>query len=208
MKIDVYHDTACPWCRIGKAHMKMALAAWQGEPVEIEYHTFFLNPAIPPEGHRFREYMHAKGGGQVPLEGWFDRPRQMGAQVGITFNFEKIEHAPNTLLSHVLINLAPEDKREQLIDAVYAAYFEHGRNIGDVDELIAIGAENGLTVTKDQLRDPAQRDAVLADAQRATQVGVTGVPFFVINNRYAFSGAQPPEVFTQVMDQITKELAG
>ena len=211
MQIAIYHDTACPWCRIGKAHLKTALKQWNGEPVTVTYHTYFLNPTIPAEGYSFQEYMTAKGGGQVPLEQWFARPREMGAQVGLTFNFEQITHAPNTLLSHQLIALAPDDKREAVIDAVYAAYFEHGRNIGDINVLVDIAASQGMDAddTRQQLANHAKKEAVLADAARGQEIGVQGVPFFVVNNRLAFSGAQPPETILQVLqkaaDMATEE---
>lgn len=208
MRIDVYHDTACPWCRIGKAHLKQALEQWDGPPVAVHYHTFFLNPAIPAEGHNFREYMTAKGGGRVPMEGWFARPREMGAQVGLTFNFERITMAPNTLLSHRLIALAPEAVREGVIDAVYAAYFEHGQDIGDVGVLVEIGAAHGMdpAALRAGLAGDAGAAAVLADAARGQQLGVTGVPFFVLENKYALSGAQPPAMILQVMHQVREAM--
>lgn len=208
MRIDVYHDTACPWCRIGKAHLQQALAQWEGEPVEVQYHTFFLNPSIPAEGHDFREYMTAKGGGQVPMEGWFARPREMGAKAGLTFNFEKIRHAPNTLLSHRLIAITPEDQREAMIDAVYAAYFEDGRNIGDIEVLVALAAAHGMDTddVRARLASDEAEQQVLADAAYGQQLGVTGVPFFVFENKYAFSGAQPPEAILQVMNRVIEEM--
>jgi len=207
MKIEVFHDTACPWCRIGKAHLRAALAEWEGEPVEVIYRTFFLNPAIPPEGHAFQEYMHAKGGGQVPMEQWFAAPRQAGEQAGLTFNFEQIKHAPNTTLSHQLIALAPPDKREAVMDAVYAAYFEHGRNIGDLGVLVDIATENDMDAdnVRQQLAADAKRDEVLADVELAQRMGVTGVPFFVVNRRLAFSGAQPPAMILDVLRQANEE---
>jgi predicted DsbA family dithiol-disulfide isomerase len=203
MRIDVFHDTACPWCRVGKAHMKMALEKWEGEPVEVYYHTFFLNADIPTEGYDFKEYMFAKGGGRVPLEQWFDAPRQMGERVGVKFNFESITRAPNTLLSHRLIALTPEDKKEAMIDVLYAAYFEHGQDIGDLETLAKIAGEVGLDAEDIYTRlqsDEGERE-VLAEAQEAHRLGINGVPFFVVNNLYAFSGAQPPEVFLQAMKQ-------
>jgi predicted DsbA family dithiol-disulfide isomerase len=207
MRVDLYHDTVCPWCRIGKRHLNLALERWDGEPVEVHYHTFFLNPDIPPEGFDFRAYMRAKGGGQVPLEGWFDAPRRMGAAVGLTFNFERIERAPNSLLSHRLIALTPPDQQIAMIDALYAAYFEHGRDIGELDTLIEIAREVGLDADDMRARlltDEAASD-VLADAQAGARIGVTGVPFFVLNQRYAFSGAQPPEVILDVLRQVAAQ---
>lgn len=206
MRIDVFQDTVCPWCRIGKAHMQIALDQWDGEPVEVYYHTFFLNPNIPDEGYDFAQYMNAKGGGRVPLAQWFDAPRRAGEAVGLTFNFEAIEHAPNSTLSHELIALAPDDKKEPIIDAVYAAYFEFGQNIGDIDVLVNIAEENDLdaVAVRQQLESHTKRNAVLKDAQQAQQLGITGVPFFVFNNQLGFSGAQPPQAFLQVFQQLAE----
>jgi len=204
MRIDVFHDTACPWCRIGKAHLQQALARWNGERVEVHYHTFFLNPSIPEGGYPFREYMQAKGGGQVPLEEWFSAPRQMGERVGLTFNFDRIEKAPNTMLSHQFIALIPD---ETIIDAVYAAYFEHGRDIGSIDVLTAIAADHGhdADAIRTRLEAGDMRDEVRADAAWGIRLGVTGVPFFVINQRLAFSGAQSSETILDILRQVHTE---
>jgi predicted DsbA family dithiol-disulfide isomerase len=138
------------------------------------------------------------------LEQFFDRPRQLGAQSGLTFNFEKMEYAPNSLLSHRLIALTPAENKEAIIDALYAAYFEDGRNIGDLDTLLEIAAEVGLETAdlRTSLAGTAARDEVLAEAQWAQQQGISGVPFFIFNNRYALSGAQPPEVILEVLNRI------
>jgi len=203
MQIDVYHDTVCPWCRIGKRHLQLALAEWDGEPVNVTYRTFFLNPDIPPEGYPFQSYMHTKGGGRMPLEGWFAAPRDAGARVGLTFDFERIEHAPNSTLSHQLIALTPEDQREAIIDTIYAAYFEHGWNIGNIDVLVSIAEQSGLDADdmRDALSSNACHDEVMSDFRQSQQIGVTGVPFFVIDNRLALSGAQPPAVILDVLQQ-------
>lgn len=203
MQIHVFHDTACPWCRIGKAHLKTALAQWDGEPVTVQYHTFFLNATIPVEGAEFRSYMLAKGGHQVPLEAFFDGPRRAGAAAGLTFNFEAITTAPNTLLSHRLIALTPPDRKEAIIDAIYAAYFEHGQDIGDLDVLVDVAVKTGWDAAEIHallVSDTAEA-AVKAEAQQAQELGVTGVPFFVVDNLFAFSGAQAPETILQVLRQ-------
>jgi predicted DsbA family dithiol-disulfide isomerase len=203
--IDVFHDTACPWCRIGKRHLQQALAEWTGEAVQVRYRTFFLNEEIPPQGYDFEPYMLAKGGHRIPVEQFFEGPRRMGAAVGLTFNFEKISKAPNTLLSHQLINLAPPEQREAMVDAIYAAYFEHGRDIGDLDTLVSVAAEQGLdaSAVRQQLEAGHGREQALQDAQTARQYGISGVPFFVINNQYGLSGAQPPEVIKQVLAEVS-----
>jgi len=204
MHIDLFSDTVCPWCRIGKRHLELALADWPGEPPTIRYRSFFLDPTIPPEGKDFRAHMSAKGGGRVPLEQFFAAPRERGAAVGLTFNFEAIERAPNTLLSHRLVALAPEEKRGELLDALYAAYFEHGQDVGDAAVLVNVAAACGMdaSATATALAGDAGTAEVLADVEYARQVGISGVPFFVFNGRYALSGAQPPATLRKVLVEI------
>jgi predicted DsbA family dithiol-disulfide isomerase len=208
MQIDVYHDVVCPWCRIGKRHLANALAQWQGEPVTVRFRTFFLNPDIPAEGYPFTDYMRAKGGGNPNLELWFDAPRRMGAAVGITFNFERIGKAPNTLLAHRAIALMPESLRPALVDALYDAYFEHGEDVGDIETLIraAEGVGGDGAALRQGLLGDAAREAVLAEAREGIELGVSGVPLFVFNGRYAVSGAQPPDVLLQVMEQVATQV--
>ena len=209
MKIDVFFDTVCPWCRIGERNLKLAIQQWQGDPVTIRYHPFFLNANIPPEGYDFRSYMNLKGGGKVPLEQWFDAPRQAGAAVGLVFDFMAIGRAPNTLLSHRLIALTPAEYTEAMIDAIYAAYFEHGRDIGDVDVLVTIAAHVGLDAEqiRQQLLSDAAADEVLAAVAEAETLGITGVPFFVLNDQFAFSGAHPPRSILRVMQQAAAPIS-
>ena len=209
MQIDVFSDTVCPWCRIGKRHLELALAEWAAEaaePVSLRYRSFFLDPTIPPEGADFRGHMTAKGGGRVPLEQFFAAPRQRGAAVDLTFNFEAIDKAPNTLLSHRLVYCAPEEQRGALLDALYAAYFEFGRDIGDIGVLVDVAATVGLdaAATQAQLAGDAGTADVMADVAFARQVGISGVPFFIFNDKYAFSGAQPPAAIRRVMEQVAQ----
>ena len=206
MHIDLFSDTVCPWCRIGKRQLELALAEWAretAEPVTLRYRSFFLDPTIPPEGRDFRGHMMAKGGGRVPLEQFFAAPRERGAAVDLTFNFEAIGKAPNTLLSHRLVYIAPEANRGALLDALYAAYFEFGRDVGDLDVLVEVAAAVGLDAaeTRTQLAGDAGTAEVLADVEFARQVGISGVPFFIFNDRLAFSGAQPPDVILRVLRQ-------
>lgn len=208
MKITMYHDTVCPFCRIGKRHLQRSLQDWQGESVLVEYRAFFLNPSIPPEGYDFIPYMQARFNGRVDLKDALDGPRRMGAAAGLTFNMDKITRAPNSTRSHCLIALAPPDIREQVIEQVYAAYFEHGQDIGDIETLVQIGQQFGME--EDSLRrglaDATIRAQVEAEAREAQRMGISGVPFFVINDRYAFSGAQPPEVITRILENVAQEI--
>jgi predicted DsbA family dithiol-disulfide isomerase len=206
MHIDIYHDTVCPWCRIGKKNLQLALDGFNAEPVTITYHTFFLNEGLPPEGADFREYMLAKTAGRLPLEMMFDGPRRAGEKVGVKFNFEKIERAPNTALSHLLIAFTPDDQKVAMIDALYQAYFEDGLDIGQRSVLLDLAQAQGLDLAQVEagLNDPALFAQVEAEAHAAQEMGITGVPFFIFNGRYALSGAQPPEMFARVLPQVVE----
>jgi predicted DsbA family dithiol-disulfide isomerase len=203
MLVEVWQDTVCPWCRIGERHLQLALEQWQGAPVEVRYRSFFLDPTIPVEGREFAAAMAQKGGGQVPLEGFFAEPRRRGEAVGLKFNFEQIGWMPNTMLSHRLVALAPEDRREAVLQAVYAAFFERGQDIGRLDTLLAIAAAEGLdrAAMAEQLATDAGTAEVLADVREAQELGIRGVPFFVFGRRFALSGAQPPETILRALER-------
>jgi predicted DsbA family dithiol-disulfide isomerase len=188
-------------------HLQRSLQDWQGEEITVEYKAFFLDPSIPLEGVDFRKKMNSKGGGRIPIEQFFDGPRQMGEDIGLKFNFEDITKAPNTTLSHALIALTPNGKVDSVIDDVYAAYFEHGQDIGDIDVLLHVAEKNGMDAPslKVQMVEAETRSKVLAEVEEAYQLGVSGVPFFVINHTYAFSGAQPPHVITQILQKVEME---
>lgn len=207
MQIDFFSDTVCPWCRIGKRNLELALAEWHGEPVGVRYRSFFLDPNIPAGGIDFKANMLAKGGGRMTLNDFFDAPRERGAAVGLKFDFEAIERAPNTMLSHRLVHLAPAELEGNLLDAVYSAYFEHGRDIGDIDVLVDLAASVGMD--RDETRAALTGDAgeaqALADVDFARQAGISSVPFFIFNGKYAFSGAQPPQAIHRVMEQVAAE---
>ena len=202
MHIDVYQDIACPWCRIGKRYLSQALDQWQGEPVSVAYHPFLLNDSIPAEGYDFREYMRAKGGGDPDLERWFDAPRQLGAAIGLTFRFEKITHAPNTLLAHQLVEIAPPELRPAVIDALYDAYFEFGENIGDLHTLVHIAGRAGLDAAqaKADLEGHTGKSTVIQQVEQAVQMGVSSVPLFVFNKQFAVSGARQPAYLLAAME--------
>ncbi len=151
-------------------------------------------------------YMQAKFQGRMSLQQAFAGPTEMGKAIGLVFNMEKIAKAPNTMLSHCLIALTPEAAREALIDDVYAAYFEHGQDIGDSEALLRIGARHGLDASKlrTELLGAAIRAQVEQEAEEARSLGIEGVPFFVVNGRYAFNGAQPPAVILDVLRQVAE----
>lgn len=209
MNIDVYHDTVCPWCRIGKAHLDRAIAQWGGEPVTVDWHPFFLQPEMPEAGRDFAAHMAAlKGDGNLkPL---FQSVVDAGAACGVAFDFERVGRAPNTLLSHCLIAAAPDERHEAVLDALHTAYFEQSGDIGDIEVLLAIAEAQGMDreATRAALADgsPLRRD-VAGQAEWARSQGMGGVPFFVIDDALAVSGAQPTSSLLAAMQEAVARRA-
>ncbi len=203
MLIDIFHDTACPWCRIGKKHLFDAIALLnQSQTIEIRWHPFLLDDSIPAQGVGFRAFMKMrKGIGANQLTQLFSYATQSGAKAGVKLDFDKVFLAVNTTLSHRLIALTPKTHKNVIVEAVYKAYFEDGLNIGDVDTLTSLGKEFGFD--QKQLKQQLSSDAALAEvveeAEAARNQGISSVPFFVINNKVSISGSQSVEVFIQAI---------
>lgn len=207
MRIDIFHDTACPWCRIGKRQLFDALAQWSGEAVEIHWHPFLLDDTIPAEGVPFRPFMeNRKGIDPDELDRLFHYTQQAGAAVGVKLDFENMPLAVNTTLSHGLIALAPAALKATVVEAVYQAYFEDGQNIGDLDILASLGTTVGIDRNwlRNQLQEEALRQQVIQESTGARQRGITSVPFFMFDNRVSISGSQSVKIFRQTLDQLAR----
>lgn len=210
MKVDIWSDIMCPFCYIGKRKLENALEQFpHKENVEIVWHSFQLDPTMQSQpGTNLYEYL-AKRKGQT-LE-W---SKKMHAQVehmakaeGLEYNFDKAVIA-NSFDAHRLIQLA---KKHGLGDAaeerLFKAYFTEGQNVSAHDTLMRLGNEIGLDEAeiKEMLENGSYNDAVQADIAQAERLGITGVPFFVIDNKYGISGAQPSEVFVDGLQHAWKE---
>lgn len=206
MKVDIYQDTVCPWCRIGKAHLFEAMEAWDGDPIEVTWHAFLLDPTTPPEGRTFASLVE-KFGSEERVHQMHDRVCQVGEACGLDFNFDQIQQFPNTIQSHQLIQITPPALQTQMSDAITGAYFEQGRDIGKLSVLLDVAEEVGLdrTVTEEKMQRGEGLELVQQDIEFARQAGISGVPMFVINDRYGISGAQPVEVFLEAFREISKE---
>jgi predicted DsbA family dithiol-disulfide isomerase len=204
MIIDIFQDTVCPWCRIGKANLFQALAMRGGERPRLRFRAFMLDPSVPKEGLPFMNTMKKKYGEQFSQEGMLGRVVEAGAAVGLNFDFGNVEYMPNTRLSHRLIAVAPDEPKAELVDAIHRAYFEEGRNIGERSVLLQIADEIGLDSAELGARlDRGEGEAqVEEDFAMARRTGVSGVPFFIVGNKFALSGAQPPESFLKVFGRL------
>ncbi len=207
MKIDVYADIACPWCYIGEKRLEQALSMRPDLKAELQWRPFQLRPEMPKEGVVWRDFEVQKFGGHEKAQQIFARVTSAGAEDGIDFRFDKIPVAPNTLDAHRLVLFAREQGREwEAVAALFAAHFTEGRNVGDLDTLVAIGEGIGLdsAAVRDYLQSDRNAEAVTESQEEAYSVGVQGVPFYVFDERYALSGAQPLETFLWALDEVTK----
>jgi predicted DsbA family dithiol-disulfide isomerase len=210
VKIEVYSDTICPWCYVGLARLQEALAARPGLPVELEWLPFELNPDLPPEGEDRRAYMLRRFGDVNRFAAGQQQLLDVGRPLGIDFQFDRITRAPNTRRSHALISWAGEQggaRQTQVKQRILAAHFSEGRDIADKQVLADLAVDCGLdrAGALQAIADPARHAGVEALEAQAQGWGISGVPTFIFDRRYAFSGAQPLEVFLDTMDTVERE---
>ena len=196
--IDVVSDVVCPWCYVGKRRLEAAL---KGDAL-IRWRPYQLDATIPPEGLDRKAYMRAKFGDGPRLGEAHARLAALGQEVGIAFDFEAIQRAPNTLDAHRLIRFASEaGVADAMTERLFADYFEHGRDIGDRAVLEEAARACGLGDISARLDGEDGADEVREEIAQAQRMGVEGVPFFIFAEKYALSGAQPVEIFEQVLAQ-------
>jgi len=214
LKIDVISDVVCPWCFIGKRHLESALAAWrkdhpgEEQPV-VRWHPFQLNPQLPLSGMPRAEYIATKFGGPQRAKDVYARVANAGARAGIAFDFERITVQPNTLNAHRLIHHAGSGNRQDAIaEALFRAFFFEGADLSSDDTLADIASHCGFDREDISAYLASDEDKALIEDQdqHARSLGVEGVPFFVINRRYAVSGAQPPDAILDVLARAQEEL--
>jgi predicted DsbA family dithiol-disulfide isomerase len=210
MDIDIIVDTICPWCYVGKRRFEKALAMRSVTDVRVGWRPFQLNPEMPPEGVDRKAYLTRKFGGMDRAAQRYEQLAQLGASEGIDFQFGRMERTPNTVNSHRLIRYAGRfGAQTSVMGAVFHAYFTDGRDIGDIETLADIGAAEGLPrgALAKYLRSREDAEAVIADDEAARGLGINGVPCYIIEGRYAVSGAQSPEIFVQILDLVQQDRA-
>ncbi|KPC71147.1 DsbA family oxidoreductase [Laceyella sacchari] len=209
MIIDIFHDIVCPWCRIGKKNLFTALAEWKrehGEEVTIRYRSYLLEPDMPKEGRPFQEHMAEKMGGQERMMQVFAQVTRAGADIGLHFDFTKIERMPNTWLAHTLLKCTPPALVEGMLDALHVAEFEEGKDVGSLEVLLELAARVGLDLdeVRTALTEDAKRAEIEADLALARQIGIQGVPFVIIDEKLALSGAHSPANFLKAFAEAKK----
>lgn len=207
MRIDIWTDIVCPFCFIGKRHLELALENFEHrDDIELAWHSFELDPTIAREaGGPLAEKIAQKF--SIPLEQSEQAQRDVAAQaatVGLEFNWEQAQYG-NTFNAHRLVHLAAHHGlATQAQTRLMRAYFTEGINIADHDALQRLGAEIGLPTdaVHSMLSGDEYGQAVRADEAQAGEMGISGVPFFVFDGKYAISGAQPVETFAQALHQM------
>ena len=218
MLIEIVSDVVCPWCYVGKRQVEAALAQHAranpgAVPPRIQWKPFELNPTLPEEGMSRHEYVTTKFGGARSKE-VYARVTAVGAEHGIAFAFDRIVRQPNTLAAHSLIALAGDDAsdpalQDRVVEALFRAYFIDGADLTSHETLATIAAGAGLDRTRAEacLADSNERRAIRDEEERSRQIGVQGVPFFILDRRLAVSGAQGAEALLEAIRQLEATIA-
>lgn len=210
MKVDIWSDIRCPFCYIGKRKFEMALEKFpHKDEIEVIWHSFELDPTLKTQADRnmYESLAEAKGISLAQSKQMHEYVTQSAAEVGLEYNFDKAVDA-NSFNAHRLIHLAKASgKADAMKERILKAYFTEGANIDDAETLVKLGAEVGLKKedVAQMLKSDKYADDVREDEDAAQHIGIRGVPFFVLNEKYGVSGAQQPETFLKALEQAWSE---
>ncbi|MBI2394817.1 MAG: DsbA family oxidoreductase [Deltaproteobacteria bacterium] len=206
MRIDVWSDVVCPWCWLGKARLEKALASFpQREHVEVVFRSFELDPRAPKDLDISSNELLAKkySLGSAQIDALHERLRGTGLADGIDFRFDRARTS-NTLEAHQVIHLARERGRQlAMVDRLFRAQFHEGVRVGDREQLVRLATDSGLDAAevRSALDDQRFAAAVRDDQAQARALGVSGVPFFLVDGAVAVSGAQAVDVFRKLLEK-------
>lgn len=203
LQIDIYSDIACPWCFIGTRRLDAVLAELADElEVTVRHQPYLLHPDAPPEGINMQEMLATKYGADP--RAIFERVEAAARDEGIPLDLAKQSQAYNTTAAHTLLRHAyAKGTQAALSDALFSAYFLDAKNVADTEVLVELATAHGFTAEEVErlVQDEGELDLTRYEAQQAGARGIQGVPFFVLNNRFALSGAQPSAAFRQAIAQ-------
>lgn len=210
MEIEIFSDVVCPWCYIGKRRLDAVLRTPVGEGVTLRWRPYQLRPGLPAEGVDRAEYLRARYGedadpGHVP-----QRLAAEAEDAGLTFDFAAIGRMPNTFQAHRLMELAwDHGVQHQLAEVLFDVYFRAGQDIGQREALIEAAERSGIDGAKaaQHLDGDGGADQVREQLERAEELGVSGVPSFLLAGRFTLPGAQTPEVMERFIQRAKERLA-
>jgi len=209
VKLDIISDPICPWCYIGKTLLDQALEKRPDHPFEIEWHPFRLNPDMPSAGMDRRAYLEGKFGGKEGAVRAYAPILDRAEAIGLNIDFAGIKRTPNTLDAHRLVHWAGiEGQQEQIAMAMFRAYFEEGRDIGNAEVLADIADAHDMdgAVIQKLLQSDADADDIRARDAKFREMGVTAVPTYIIANQHAVPGCQDADLWIRVIDDISAQL--
>lgn len=199
VRVEVWHDLVCPWCRIGLHNLETAVDGAADLRVEVVHHAFQLEPGAPQSGTDMRGHLVEKFGADK-VDALLARVTAAGAQSGVHFDWSAVKVSPNTAAAHALLAWAPEERRRAVLHGLHAAHFDEGRNLGDPEVLAAVAAAAGLdaSAARAAVQDSARLAAVAASGQDAARRGITGVPYFLVGGK-VLNGAQSPAALSAAL---------
>ena len=205
VKLDIISDPICPWCYIGKTLLDQALNQRPDHPFEIEWHPFQLNPEMPAEGMDRKTYLETKFGGKEAAARAYAPVLERAEAAGLSIDFASMDRTPNTLDAHRLLHWAGIEKcQDRMAMALFAAYFDQGRDIGDHEVLADVADTLGMdgAVIRRLLASGADREDIRTRDAQFREMGITGVPTFIIGGEHAVPGCQPAELWCKVIDDL------
>ena len=209
--LDIISDPICPWCYIGKTELDRALAAHPDHPFELRWRPFQLNPDMPPEGMDRQEYLEAKFGGPEAAADVYGRIADAAKESGLEIDFSRIPRTPSTLDAHRPIRWARlEEAQTPVVDALFRRYFEDGADISDPDVLVGIAEEAGMEgdMVRALLTSEADAAEVQEEFDAAREIGVSGVPTFLVGGKYVIQGCQKQQTWSDMIEDILRLMAG
>jgi predicted DsbA family dithiol-disulfide isomerase len=210
IRLDIFSDPVCPWCLIGKANLDRALEQHPEHPFSIQWHPFQLNPSMPAGGVDKREYLANAFGSAERLDEIHVRLADTARKAGLNLDPDKPARLPNTLNAHRLIHWAGlEGRQSAVVSALFRSYWMEGRDIGEADVLADVAAQAGMdrAAVLRLLASDADTDDIMARDTDSRDKGVSAVPTFLIAQQYVISGAQPPEVWAEVIAELITKAA-
>lgn len=211
VRVDVVSDVMCPWCYIGKKRLEIASNLLDGIELDVHWLPFQLDGTLPKDGKPRAAYLSEKFGGKERAQIAYSQIEETGAAMDIPFAFDLIEYSSNTLDAHRLIHWAEEEElQNQMAERLFQAYFMEGQNIGDDDVLAALSGEIGMDDDEvlDKLHTNLAKDIVKDQIAESQKLGISGVPCFVLGQKYAVMGAQEPETLAEAITRTAIEAAG
>jgi len=208
LAIEIVHDLVCPWCYLGVRRLMRTLRRRPDLLYELTWRPFLLNPDMPRSGMSRPEYVVRKFGGEDRARRLYTSISEIGRAEGVLFRFDRIRRTPSSVDAHRLVRFAARVGRaDAMVEALFAAHFTDGHDIGDHAVLAAIAAACGLEPqpVRRFLASEEEADSVHADNLRAHRLGINGVPCFVVSGRHAIAGAQEPEVIERLLDVAAVE---